>query len=453
MVKMQTRAGGMAGKKRKYMDIKKIAAAVTSLVLAFCVSTGECMAAEHDGNNTWPAAAEQYDARADATVTSDDGDADADPLSGQEEDITAPDKAAKPSVKVSGFEKVTVMWKKTEDADGYEVVRGTSATAVTPVVSVKGNCTEKMFTAKLGKTYHYKVRAYRENATGDRIYGEWSDVRTFSMPERYTPAVKRLSKAGTWLDLRKLAGQKLYGYDIFQGACTDGKYGYYVLYNKKKEKCRIVKLRLSDNKVVKVSRVLEIHHGNDITYNRHTGKLLAVHLSGNNPYRIAVIDPSTLKLERNRTVKLPKKLPGASRATLKKQKGINGIAYDPDRKQYVLRVRVYGDFIITDKNLKPLRYIRPSVKKIKPRLYQGLEVINGYIGSVEASSDTGTYDRYNILNLYRWNGSYVGRINIKKGNELENIFFANGRGYAGFYHEYYVKGKLKRNNYIYVFDI
>ena len=152
-------------------------------------------------------------------------------------------------------------------------------------------------------------------------------------------------------------------------------------------------------------------------------------------------------------MKLPKKLPGASRATLKKQKGINGIAYDPDRKQYVLRVRVYGDFIITDKNLKPLRYIRPSVKKIKPRLYQGLEVINGYIGSVEASSDTGTYDRYNILNLYRWNGSYVGRINIKKGNELENIFFANGRGYAGFYHEYYVKGKLKRSNYIYVFDI
>lgn len=30
---------------------------------------------------------------------------------------------------------------------------------------------------------------------------------------------------------------------------------------------------------------------------------------------------------------------------------------------------------------------------------------------------------------------------------------SSGRGYAGFCHEYYVKGKLKRNNYIYVFDI
>lgn len=437
------------------MDIKKFAAAATALVLAFCMSVGECMAAVDKAGSGREPATEQYDTRADATVTSDEGDASTDQAGGQEQEekMTAPDKVAKPSVKVSGFEKVTVRWKKAEEVDGYEVVRGTSASAVTPVTSVKGNCTEKAFTAKMGKTYHYRVRAFIENASGDRLYGDWSDVRTFSMSESYTPTVKRLSKDGTWLDLRKLAGQKLYGYDIFQGACTDGKYGYYVLYNKKKEKCRIAKMRLSDNKVVKVSRVLEIHHGNDITYNRHTGKLLAVHLSGSDPYRIAVIDPSTLKLERNRTVKLPKKLPGASSATLKKQKGVNGIAYDPDRKQYVLRVRVYGDFIITDKNLKPLRYVKPSVKKIKPRLYQGLEVINGYIGSVEASSDTGTYDRYNILNLYRWNGSYVGRINIKKGNELENIFFANGRGYAGFYHEYYVKGKLKRNNYIYVFDI
>lgn len=206
------------------MDIKKFAAAATALVLAFCMSAGECMAAVDKAGSGREPATEQYDTRADATVTSDEGDASTDQAGGQEQEekMTAPDKVAKPSVKVSGFEKVTVRWKKAEEVDGYEVVRGTSASAVTPVTSVKGNCTEKAFTAKMEKTYHYRVRAFIENASGDRLYGDWSDVRTFSMSESYTPTVKRLSKDGTWLDLRKLQGRNSTGTTYSRGHAPTG---------------------------------------------------------------------------------------------------------------------------------------------------------------------------------------------------------------------------------------
>ena len=57
-------------------------------------------------------------------------------------------------------------------------------------------------------------------------------------------------------NLRVAAGEKLFGYDTFQGACSDGTNAYYILYNRTVEKCKIVKVRLKDFKLVKVSSAL-----------------------------------------------------------------------------------------------------------------------------------------------------------------------------------------------------
>ena len=121
-----------------------------------------------------------------------------------------------------------------------------------------------------------------------------------------------LKRNGSKLELRAAAGQYVGGYDTLQGSCTDGTYAYYVLYNRNVEKCKIVKIRLSDNKVIKVSGVLKIHHGNGLTYNPDQNCLVAVHNTVF-PLKLSVINPNTLKVKKSLTVKIPSKLDGATK--------------------------------------------------------------------------------------------------------------------------------------------
>jgi len=354
--------------------------------------------------------------------------------------------------KRTGLEKVTLNWTNIAGESGYQISRSADKNKTEIVYTYKTTtAANKTLSLKLGKGYYYKIRPYK--TVGKKtIYGPWSDPIRFTMNRNYYPAATLVKQDGKFLDLRVIAKQELYGYDIFQGSCTDGIYGYYILYNKAVEKCRIVKLRLCDNKIVKVSEGLNIHHGNDLTYNNDTKQILAVHYT-EKPMQIAVIDPVTLSLKYNKTIKVPAKLSGATKTQLKKIKGFTAIAYNTQKNQYVLRIKTSGNFIITDKNLKPVRYIVPKDKKIKERVYQGVDVINGYIACQQASSNTGTFARYNILKLYTWSGKYVGTVNIRKGYELEGGFCTKNYGYGGFYHEYYVDGKMLRNNYIYRFAI
>lgn len=354
------------------------------------------------------------------------------------------------SVSRSGLEKVNVKWNNIQGETGYQISRSSSKTG-TYIISTYKTTTgrQKSVKAKIDRCYYYKVRAYKDSGS-IRVYGPWSYVKSYKVSRNYYPKAVRLEKDGKWLDLRKLSGQKLYGYDIFQGSCTDGKYGYYVLYNKKAEKCKIVKIRLSDYEIVRVSGVLNIHHGNSIAYNSSTKRIAAVHMSRYSK-RIAIINPITLTVERDKDIDVPLILSGATIFQTKAIEGFNAIAYDTSKKQYILRIRKSGNFLVTDGYLNPVKYIVPKVKKEKDKIYAGMGMVNGYIASEQAPEIVGS--GYNAVKLYTREGEYVGCINISKSYELESVFYAGGYGYAAFYHSYYSNGKFMRNNYIYRFAI
>lgn len=354
------------------------------------------------------------------------------------------------SVSRIGLEKVNVKWNNIQGETGYQISRSSDKTG-TYIISTYKTTTgrQKSVKSKIDKCYYYKVRAYKDSGS-IRVYGPWSYVKSYKVSRNYYPKAVRLEKDGKWLDLRKLSGQKLYGYDIFQGSCTDGKYGYYVLYNKKAEKCKIVKIRLSDYEIVRVSGVLNIHHGNSIAYNSSTKRIAAVHMSRYSK-RIAIINPITLTVERNKDIDVPLILSGATIFQTKAIEGYNAIAYDTSKKQYILRIRKSGNFLVTDGYLNPVKYIAPKVKKEKDKIYAGMGIVNGYMASEQAPKIVGS--GYNTVKLYTREGEYVGCINISKSYELESVFYAGGYGYAAFYHSYYSKGKFMRNNYIYRFAI
>lgn len=84
-----------------------------------------------------------------------------------------------PTVKRVSSTKVRVKWNNISGETGYQISKATSKSKTKVVATYKtttGNF--KVLKAPKGKTYYYKVRAYKE-VNGKKIYGPWSSVKTF----------------------------------------------------------------------------------------------------------------------------------------------------------------------------------------------------------------------------------------------------------------------------------
>jgi hypothetical protein len=153
-----------------------------------------------------------------------------------------------------------------------------------------------------------------------------------------------LKKGGKTFDLRKAARQMLYRYDTLQGACANNGYGYFTLYNRSVEKCKIVKVDLATLEVIKVSKPLPVYHGNNLTFNTKKNLIVATCCKVKDK-RAVFIDPKTLKVRYNKDIKLKasKKIP---KSVVNSYKGFTAIAYNEKNDCYVGRLRGSGNVII-----------------------------------------------------------------------------------------------------------
>ena len=102
------------------------------------------------------------------------------------ETYSADDLTAKPAkTSITGISnrtagKLVITWKKAKSADGYEIYRraGTTNPYVRAAVIKSGSIT-KYTNAKLkkGHTYYYRIRSYRYDENGRKIYSGWSTVK------------------------------------------------------------------------------------------------------------------------------------------------------------------------------------------------------------------------------------------------------------------------------------
>lgn len=251
-----------------------------------------------------------------------------------------------------------------------------------------------------------------------------------------------LTKDGKEFNLREAAGQSLYGYDTLQGACANDGYVYYTLYDRNKEKCRIVKAELNSLDVLKVSAPLPIYHANNLTYNTKKDLLLATCCQIKTK-RAVFIDPDTLTVVSYKDIKLKKskKIP---KSVVKGYKGFTAIAYNEKHDCYIGRLRKNNNVIIFDGSLKPVKYVKLKGKKTY-LLNQGMESVGDYIYDVR--SFKGKY-KYNMVTIHKLSGAYAGKIQIpagqSPGNELECIFHDGDTFYAGFYYSTSQKHDYKK---------
>ena len=87
-------------------------------------------------------------------------------------------KLSAPTLSKSG-EKVKVKWTNINGESGYQISKSTSKTGTSILnISIKADTTSKTVSAIKGKTYYYKVRAYKL-VDGKKIYAPWSAVKAF----------------------------------------------------------------------------------------------------------------------------------------------------------------------------------------------------------------------------------------------------------------------------------
>lgn len=322
-------------------------------------------------------------------------------------------------------------WKKNSKASGYQIQYSQSSLFTSKkTVTIKKNATVKQKLKGLakGKTYYVRVRAYLKK-DGKTYYSAWSHSSNVRSTKSLALSVSK--KKSKVFELRAQAKQAMYGYDTVQGGCTDGKYAYFCLYNRKVEKCKIAKVRLSNLKVAKVSKALSVAHGNDIAYDSQRKRLAVVHTTVKGK-RISLINSSSLRVVKTVDVSVPKGLAGATDGQRKAVSGLCGIAYSKKRDQYVALLSSSYDFLLLDGNLQPVRYCAAGSKN--GLVYQGIDATDDYIIVGQSRSDGG---KPNYLLVYTWDGSYVATVRLKQGYELENVFHIGSKWYASFYRSYY----------------
>lgn len=317
------------------------------------------------------------------------------------------------------------------------------------------------------KVYYARVRSFIE--VDDQVYySQWGMTPNGTTDKVISKTILKYkykkngkTKKAT-LDIPVYAGQGVKDNSIMQGGCTDGKYAYFALINnqgtsdKADDTQKIAKVKLSTAKVVALSDFLELDHANDMTYDPENQRIVVLHNLGHaqTRKRLSFVDPDSLEVTGYVDVPIPSVLPGNSSYRLKQIVGYCSIAYSPEREQYVILMSTFHNFMITDKDFNPIKYVRidESMKTINDDWYcQGMDCTKDYILLAE-SARTNRKKNYNMLMMYDWDGDLKCRIKVRREYEIENVFHVGDTWYTGFYTYHKVNKKYRRSGYVYKFS-
>ena len=122
------------------------------------------------------------------------------------------------AVKSAGYNSTKVSWGKVGGASGYQIYRATSLTETYKLVKTTTAITYTNGNLTTGKTYYYKVRAYRI-VSGKKIYGPYSDIISAKpIPAKPTLTLTKESTTSIKSSWKKITGAT--GYEIYMS--TDG---------------------------------------------------------------------------------------------------------------------------------------------------------------------------------------------------------------------------------------
>jgi len=383
---------------------------------------------------------------------------------------------------------VEISWDRYDMASFYEV----SCTAISRYPTRTKACSQTFRDLKHGAKYDFVINAF--DFMGRRIAQSAVSIETVPYRVEFKESSYRTLRSKTVkpvrrlnINLTSLIQEKNNGYAVVQGGCTDGTYAYYLMVSTYTQKGRVLKVRLSDNKVAARSGILNTWHGNGMTYDSKRKKLVVI-AREHRKQEITVIDANTLKITRQGNVKYNNYADAGSDSFNKthQEQGLAAIAYVEKYDCYIVLQRIYHNLIIFDPDtFEAIGMVRTNIRSTYPGVHQAMDADEKYVYLLLSPySGKGNSQPYNIILALDWNSEnllpvvngskskdpkYVEKpwccnnngsgtpdavIRIDTKHEAENIYHTTDKiGREHFYmSEYYGHksgGYYKRDNYVY----
>jgi hypothetical protein len=215
-------------------------------------------------------------------------------------------------------------------------------------------------------------------------------------------------------NLREYIKQKNGGYAVVQGGCTDGKYAYYLMISTETQHGKIAKVRMRDGKLIKVSKVLNVWHGNGMTYDSKRKQLVVT--SRDEPDRkvyrkqeITCINAKTLKIIKSRQKKVRYTYFRGDHRNFTpayRRCGLASIAYSPKYDVYIADQRIAHNLIIIDPDtFEAIGMVRTKIIRKYPAVYQGMDADDQY-AYLLLSSD-GRKQKKNLIIALDWHANVL----------------------------------------------
>ena len=348
-----------------------------------------------------------------------------------------------------GVNFITASWDAVDDAEYYMVflddnsagerVEANESTPRQRVFSVDGGShkvTVKAF-RKITPEDNTTVPEEENEDTGDVLLAEGTanDINSVLRPV----LGNRTSNATSFgVNLRKIIGEKHSGYAAAQGAATDGVNGYFLLVEPSSgvQRGRIVKMRLSDKKVLKCGPVVDINHGNGMTYDSKRD-LIVINQRGSRRNKIVYVDPNTLAFKETKTLQYPYRFSGMP-SEKAYTGGIAAIAYIEKFDVFLARARGsndsgnYGDdavlndlWVFDAETLNAIGHINTTVCKKYPALYQSMAADEKYAYFLLSP---GSGQSRNIILALDWNSEKLLPVVNGEKDYVESVWSCNNNG-------------------------
>jgi uncharacterized protein YjdB len=137
--------------------------------------------------------------------------------------ITKPSAPSSVKASPSSYSSISVSWGAVTGAAGYEVYRATSSSGTYSLMTRTTARTYNNTALTVGKTYYYKVRAYKTSGT-TRIYGNYSYVVSSKtvMPSPVSVQAQAISYNSINISWAPSAGVS--GYELYRALSSTGAY-------------------------------------------------------------------------------------------------------------------------------------------------------------------------------------------------------------------------------------
>lgn len=223
---------------------------------------------------------------------------------------------------------------------------------------------------------------------------------------------KQIKKSDKAINLRTMVGEESDGCAVVQGSCTDGKYAYYMMVSAATQKGRLLKVRMSDNKVMGKSAIVDVNHGNGICYDSKRNLIVSATYHDSRQ-RLAFFDADSLAFNGFKNVKFSyyKNAGSDSINSEDRKRGLTAVAYNATYDVYVGMESGYHDIIIYDaKSLEAIGKARTTVNAAYPAVWQSMDCDDRYVYYVLSP---GTDQPNTVILCLEWHSEYLQQVRVE----------------------------------------